>query len=102
MTENTDPDSSPSLADFLARRNKALEELDESYVTATVPKAPPEMRLTILHKSRYECTAIKPELRHASRAWLAERGYKRMTGTPLLPEGVLMSENKTSDIGEKS
>lgn len=87
--ETTDPRGSPSLAEFLAKRNKALVELDESYVAATVPKAPPEMRLVILHKSRYECTAIAPELRHASRKWLDDRGFKRMTGTPLLPEGVL-------------
>ncbi len=89
MTENTNPDSPPSLEEFLARRNKALVELDESYVAATVPKAPSEMRLMILHKSRYEVITIAPELRHASRKWLTERGYSRMTGTPLLPEGEL-------------
>ncbi len=77
------------LVAFLDARNKALAELDESYVAKMVPKAPPGMRLLILHKSRYECTSIAPELRHESRAWLAEGGYKRMNGTELLPEGEL-------------
>lgn len=74
---------------FLAKRNAALASLDESYVARTVPKAPPEMRLMILHKARYECTAMPDELRHASREWLDERRLQRMTGTPLLPIGEL-------------
>lgn len=83
------PSTTPDLATFLAERNAALIALDESYVASTVPKAPPGMRLTILHKSRYEVTNIAPALRHESRKWLAERGLSRMTGTPLLPEGEL-------------
>jgi hypothetical protein len=78
-----------SLRVFLEERNAALVALDEDYVSRSVPSYPPEMRLLVLHKSRYECTAIAPELRHASRAWLAERGFKRMTGDELLPEGEL-------------
>jgi len=78
-----------ALRAFITERNLALIGLDESYVAKTVPKAPAEMRLLILHKSRYECTAMPDNLRNESRAWLAERGYQRMTGTPLLPEGEL-------------
>jgi hypothetical protein len=77
------------LKDFLIDRNAALASLDEEYVARMLPNAPAEMRLLILHKSRYECTAIAPELRHQSRAWLAEHGFGRMTGDPLLPEGEL-------------
>lgn len=77
------------LAAFLAARNAALVALDEEYVAKTIPQAPQRMRLMILHKSRYECTDIAPELRHASRAWLAENGCSRMTQGPLLPEGEL-------------
>jgi hypothetical protein len=72
---------------FLAERNAALIALDESYVAKTVPLAPPEMRLLILHKSRYECTAMPDNLREESRTWLAERGFGRMTGDELLPKG---------------
>jgi hypothetical protein len=85
----TNSHSTDDLATFLDARNRALTELDELYVAKTIPKAPAAMRLLILHKSRYECTVIAPELRHASRKWLAEHGYKRMTGTELLPEGEL-------------
>ena len=48
-----------------------------------------EVILIGLHKSRYMCTAIAPELRHASGAWLRERGYRQANGLPLLPEGDL-------------
>jgi hypothetical protein len=85
----TDAHVSDALRLFLDERNAALIALDESYVARSVPNCPPEMRLLVLHKSRYECTGIAPEYRHASRAWLAERGFKRMTGDELLPEGEL-------------
>lgn len=77
------------LQNFLTERNEALRTLDEEYVARTLPRVAPGTRLLILHKSRYECTAIDRELRHESRKWLAEHGYKRMTGTELLPEGEL-------------
>lgn len=90
MTRNTCTDGVvDEMQKFIEKRNAALTSLDESYVADTMPRAPASMRLLILHKSRYECTGIARELRHASRHWLAERGYSRMTGTPLLPEGEL-------------
>lgn len=78
-----------ALKRFLAQRNEALRTLDESFLAMTMPQVKPEMRLLILHKARYETTTIDAKLRHESRAWLAERGFGRMTGAPLLPEGEL-------------
>ena len=81
----------PTEAEFTEwreRRDKALIELDENYVFKTCG-APPELRLSILHKARYECTSIPAAYRHASAEWLMERGLSRMTGSPLLPKGEL-------------
>jgi hypothetical protein len=86
---DTQGEEMSELEQFIAARDWALVTLDESYVAKTVPAAPPSIRLTILHKARYECINIDPQLRHESRAWLAERGLSRMTGTPLLPAGEL-------------
>lgn len=77
------------LLQFLAERNQALRKLDENYVARSLPTAPPELRLMILHKARYECTAIEPELRHQSGRWLSERNLSRSTGDPILPDGAL-------------
>ncbi len=89
LADMSGPIDDSALRAFITERNLALIALDENYVARMVPKAPPEMRLLILHKSRYECTAMPANLRNESRAWLAERGYGRMTGDPLLPEGQL-------------
>ena len=74
---------------FVAARDKALADLDLEWVAKNYSMIPVEMRLLTLHKARYEAINVSADLRHASRAWLAERGYKRMTGTDLLPEGEL-------------
>lgn len=42
-----------------------------------------------LHKARYQLKAAPAELRHASRAWLAQYGCVGLFGEPLLPEGEL-------------
>lgn len=55
-------------------------------------------KLLILHKIRYESTDIVPELRHESGAWLRDHEYGRMTGGPLLPEGVLPSRYRASEL----
>ncbi len=82
-----------SSADFKAwkeARNKALRDLDMDYARNQMGRpASDEMVLLSLHKARYECTAIEDSYRHDSGKWLRERGYGRMTGTPLLPEGEL-------------
>jgi hypothetical protein len=74
---------------FLEERNKALTSLDQEYVARMLPDAPATMRLLILHKARYECTAIEANLRHESGAWLREHGFNRMSGDPILPDGEL-------------
>jgi hypothetical protein len=71
-------------------RNKMLREMDvEAARNAMGPQASDELVLLTLHKVRYECTDIEDSYRHESAAWLRDRGYERMTGTPLLPEGAL-------------
>lgn len=47
------------------------------------------VRLMAMHKGRYECTDLDNAARHTSGEWLRQHGYGRMTGDPLLPEGVL-------------
>lgn len=81
------PIDDSSLRTFITERNLALIGLDEDYVARVQPSAPAGMRLLILHKARYECTAMPGNLREESRAWLEEHGYRRMTGDPLLPKG---------------
>lgn len=72
-----------------AARNAALRILDMNYARELMPQASSdEVRLIAMHKARYSCTDIEPELRHASGAWLRERGYGAFEG-PLLPEGEL-------------
>lgn len=77
------------LEQFLSERNNALTFLDQEYVARMVPNAPASMRLLILHKARYECTAIKAELRRESGRWLVANGFGRMSGEPVLPDGEL-------------
>lgn len=74
---------------WLLKRNNALREMDMNYAAEMMPGAAPEVQLLAMHKARYECTVLEPEYRHASRAWLAEHGYGRMSGGALLPEGEL-------------
>lgn len=90
MTEQTTPQPDKRAEalehkEWREKRNKALRELD---VTA-VPLKNPEVSLIALHKARYDCTDIEDDLRHESRMWLQERGYKRLYGDDFLPEGQL-------------
>lgn len=88
----TDTRSGPltEVEDFVRERNRALTELDMDYARRMLPDASnDEVRMIAMHKARYDCTQIANDLRHASGAWLRERGYKRLGGIPLLPEGEL-------------
>jgi hypothetical protein len=77
------------LQQFLTDRNAALRTLDIEWARKMCPGASSEYILLLaLHKARYSCTAIEPELRHASAAWLREGGHGAMC-VPLLPEGEL-------------
>jgi len=69
--------------EWKTERNRILRELD-----ITASGIPADMALISLHKARYECTCIEPELRHESRKWLQANGYKRLMGE-FLPEGEL-------------
>lgn len=61
---------------WIEERDRMLRDLDvDSPQCAAVA---PEVRLMALHKARYECTNMEPELRHASRHWLQERGLRRL------------------------
>lgn len=88
LKEN-DLEEQAAIKRFREARNQALREMNLDYARAVLPRASSEEVLIIaLHKARYECLDIEPELRHASGQWLRERGYGRMRG-PLLPEGEL-------------
>lgn len=74
---------------YLAARDRALVDLDVDWLAKNMPQIPPDIRLMVLHKARYEAINVADDLRHASRAWLAERGLGRAPDGPLLPEGDL-------------
>ena len=76
--------------DYLAdARVEILKRGDTQAMRALMPGMTAEVAEITLHKCRYDCTALPAEMRHASRSWLAERGYGAMLGRDLLPEGVL-------------
>jgi hypothetical protein len=82
MVENIDQEA--------ARLTFALIELDMNYAREILPDASnDEVLLCSLHKDRYEHVNIPPELRHASRAWLQERGFHRYKQLPWPAEGEL-------------
>ena len=78
-----------SLEQLIEERNKALISMDRDYVRKRMSTTDEKIIDAILHKARYETTTIPDELRHESYRWLKENGFSRMTGEPLLPEGVL-------------
>ena len=81
---------SSDLRQLLDERDRALIEMDMNYLRRMLPAASnDEVRIMSAHKARYECTTLPNEVRHASRAWLAERGLKRVDLSDLLPEGEL-------------
>lgn len=76
--------------EFIAERNAALESLDMDYARRVMPgHLTDDVRLIGMHKARYESIGCSRESRHASGLWLRERGYGRISGTPILPEGTL-------------
>jgi len=87
----TNPELAPDMPEdfnaWKAERNRILRELDTSKVPGENWNV--EMKLTALHKARYECTEIEPELRHESRKWLEERGMKRLGMLEFEPDGRL-------------
>ena len=90
MTSARSATDQTELGAWLEDRNKALMEMDYAWCRNQVGRhASDELCELSLHKARYECTMIPAEARHASAAWLRERGYGRITGTPILPEGEL-------------
>ena len=72
-----------------AERNRMLETLDVDAAIRQVPSMSRETALLALHKARYDCIDIDPELRHASAAYLRAGGYRDMSGAEILPEGQL-------------
>ena len=75
--------------EWRAVRNKAFATLDMDYARRVMPAATDDsVRLMALHKARYDCADLAPELRHASGHWLRERGLGSTMG-PLLREGEI-------------
>lgn len=83
MMNNQDPDTDR------IERNRILAELDVDAALSWVPGLSREGILAGMHKARYECPDIAPELRHASGEWLRCMGFSRLRGLPLLPLGEL-------------
>lgn len=76
--------------DWRVERNEALMKLDMDWARRMAPNGPDdEYRLIGMHKARYHCVDLPAEFRHASAAWLRERGLKGLRGAPILPEGEL-------------
>lgn len=74
----------------IAERNLALIDLDMDYARKLMPTAgSDQIRLVALHKARYETIGIGDKFRLESGDWLRKHGYKRMTGSPVLPKGQL-------------
>jgi len=75
--------------DWRTERNEALMSLDMDWARRVAPHGPDEERLIGMHKARYHCTDLPAEFRHASAAWLRERGLHGLHEAPILPEGEL-------------
>jgi hypothetical protein len=74
----------------LDERDAALTTLDLNWARKLLPEGTSdEILLTSMHKARYDCTAIAPELRHASGDWLRSRGLTRIAGLEWPPTGEL-------------
>lgn len=72
-----------------ARLLFALIELDMKYADEMLPEISCEARLVAMHKARYEHINVPAELRHASRAWLEQKGFNRFRQLPWPPAGEL-------------
>jgi hypothetical protein len=59
-------------------RNRVMREVDIN--APEFQRLNPITAKAAIHKARYECTEIEPELRHESRKWLQENGLKRLFG----------------------
>lgn len=78
------------LEDFKRKRNEIFTTLDIAGAHELLGgKGGDEILLLSIHKARYECCDISPELRQISRKWLEERGYKRMFQEPFPADGSL-------------
>lgn len=66
--------------EWMEGRDEAMRTLDTRVLTNK--GASYEVALCALHKARYECTRIEPELRRESRKWLENNGYHRLFGLP--------------------
>ena len=83
-------DRGASFRRWKRERNKAIRDLDLEYMRKEMPRASSdEVLLMALHKARYEAVEIEPALRHASRAWLEERGLSRYMSIPWPTDGSL-------------
>ena len=78
-----------AVAAYVAERDKALTNLDASWVMAKDSRMSPEAALIAMHKMRYECTGVAADLRHASRQWLEQHRYGRLGSLPWPTDGTL-------------
>ncbi len=79
----TEAERVPSIEEWRAERNKALETLDMDYARRTMPHASDDaVRLLAMHKARYECRDISDELRRESERYLKAANSTRIHGLP--------------------
>ena len=78
------------IARYVTERNCALANMDMEWAEKQMPTvSDPIVREIAMHKARYDCPGVEDYLRHESRIWLKERGYKRLDNLEFLPEGEL-------------
>jgi hypothetical protein len=83
-----------SIEDYTRERNEALRTMNLEWAREMLgATAREEVLLMSMHKARYECTDIEPELRQASRKWLEERGCTRFNGIPWPSQADDISES---------
>lgn len=68
------------IAKFVEERNRALRDMDMEWGRRNMPGVSDYVIEIAMHKARYECTGIRPELRQESRRWLEFGGFARLHG----------------------
>lgn len=81
------------LLEFIKERNRILTTMDQAAFVRNVPLGiSREAVLPAMHKARYHCTDIAPELRRESARWLVEHRFTDLYDYPIDPNGPLPME----------
>lgn len=67
------------IKEFVAKRDRALREMDIDYARKMLPKASSEhVRLAAMHKARLEVIDMEDSFKEASLKWLSDNGFHPM------------------------